>query len=285
MAARATAALAAAEELLLADLVVAECVYMLESFYEVERERVAELMRATIALPSIKTIDGASLLRALEVYEVDRLDFAEAYLVAQAEASGVGTVLSFTDQSTACAASSAESRDGGYWRFVFARSSDVKLERPRGSEGEVCRVPIERREAAAGVPTPPCTAASARSSARTQPPRSSHRGRCGPTVISSSAPAARRRRSPSTCRRCGSSLKRSTRTRRSAAGTEHLMLSLPRTGQPPRELSTRDIARIVGHADIRTTTIYTDVNPARLEQAIAERSRQRRGARRAAARD
>jgi predicted nucleic acid-binding protein len=95
MAARATAALAGDDELLLADLVVAECVYVLESFYEVERERVAELMRAAIALPVIRTIDAAGLLRALEVYEVDRLDFAEAYLVAQAEASGVGTILSF----------------------------------------------------------------------------------------------------------------------------------------------------------------------------------------------
>ncbi len=95
MAARATAALAAAEELLLADLVVAECVYVLESFYEVERERVAELMRAAIALPSIKAVDSSALLRALEVYEVERLDFAEAYLVAQAEATGVGAVLSF----------------------------------------------------------------------------------------------------------------------------------------------------------------------------------------------
>jgi len=95
MAARATAALAAADQLLLADLIVAECVYVLESFYEVERERVAEVMRAAIALPSINTVDPAALLRALEVYEVDRLDFAEAYLVAQAEATGVGAVLSF----------------------------------------------------------------------------------------------------------------------------------------------------------------------------------------------
>jgi len=95
MAVRATAALAAAEELLLADLVVTECVYALESFYEVDRARVAELMRAAIALPSIRTVDSASLRRALEVYEVERLDFAEAYLVAQAEATGVGSVLSF----------------------------------------------------------------------------------------------------------------------------------------------------------------------------------------------
>ena len=80
---------------LLADLIVAECVYVLESFYEVPRERVAELMRATIASPVIRTLDPATLLRAFEVYEVDRLDFAEAYLVAQAEATGVEAILSF----------------------------------------------------------------------------------------------------------------------------------------------------------------------------------------------
>ena len=100
MAARATAALAGGEDLLLADLVVAECVYVLESFYEVERVRVAEVMRAAIAMPTLKVTDEGCLLRALEVYELDRLDFAEAYLVAQAEATGVGEILSF-DRSLA----------------------------------------------------------------------------------------------------------------------------------------------------------------------------------------
>lgn len=95
MAARATRALADSDELLLADLIVAECVYVLESFYEVPRDRVAELLRAAIALPTIKTLDPATLLRALEVYEVDRLDFADAYLIAQAEATGIEQILSF----------------------------------------------------------------------------------------------------------------------------------------------------------------------------------------------
>lgn len=62
-AARATRYLAAADELLLADLIVAETV----------------------------------LLRALEVCEVHRLDFAEAYLVAAAEVTGVGVVASSDD--------------------------------------------------------------------------------------------------------------------------------------------------------------------------------------------
>jgi predicted nucleic-acid-binding protein len=92
---RATALLASGERLLLADLVLAECVYVLESFYELERAHVAALMRAALAHPTIAAVDPVSLLRALEVYELDRLDFAEAYLVAQAETTGVGEIVSF----------------------------------------------------------------------------------------------------------------------------------------------------------------------------------------------
>ena len=95
MADRATALLGSGERLLLADLVLAECVDVLESFYELERERVATLMRAAIGHSSVDTIDPSTLLRALEVYELERLDFAEAYLVAQAEATGVGEIVSF----------------------------------------------------------------------------------------------------------------------------------------------------------------------------------------------
>jgi predicted nucleic-acid-binding protein len=92
---RATTFLAEAEELLLPDLIVAEVVYVLESFYDVDRRRVAELVRAIIGFPAIVVIDDALLLRALEVYEIERLDFAEAYLVANAEVSGVEAVASF----------------------------------------------------------------------------------------------------------------------------------------------------------------------------------------------
>jgi len=94
-AARATRFLTTADELLLADLVVGEVVYVLESFYEVPRARVAELVRAIVAFPPVVVLDHAMLLRALEVYETARLDFAQAYLVAQAERSGVGVVASF----------------------------------------------------------------------------------------------------------------------------------------------------------------------------------------------
>lgn len=95
MAVRATAALRNTERLLLTDVVFAECIYVLEAFYEVPRERVAELLRAALAAPTISTVDPGVLLRALEIYERDRIDFAEAHLAAGAEATGVGNVLTF----------------------------------------------------------------------------------------------------------------------------------------------------------------------------------------------
>lgn len=95
MAARATAYLENEAELLLTDLVVAETVYVLESFYEVPREQVAEAMRSLIGFSSVITVDQALLLRTLEIYETHGIDFAESYLVACAESTGVNRVASF----------------------------------------------------------------------------------------------------------------------------------------------------------------------------------------------
>lgn len=92
---RATAYLRQASELLLTDLVAAETVYVLESFYEAPRDEIAEAVRSLLAFDSIVCVDPAVLLRAFEVYETDRIDFAEAYQVACAETTGVGRVASF----------------------------------------------------------------------------------------------------------------------------------------------------------------------------------------------
>lgn len=95
MAARATAYLQAETELLLADLVAAETVYVLESFYEAPRYEIAQAIRSLVAFDSVVCVDPALLLRAVEAYETERLDFAEAYLVACAESTGVNKVASF----------------------------------------------------------------------------------------------------------------------------------------------------------------------------------------------
>ena len=95
MAARATAYLQVETESLLTDLVVAETVYVLESFFETPRSQTAEAVRSLLAFDSVVCVDPALLLRAVEVYETGRIDFAEAYLVACAESTGVGKIASF----------------------------------------------------------------------------------------------------------------------------------------------------------------------------------------------
>jgi predicted nucleic acid-binding protein len=70
-------------------------VHVLESFYELGRPEVADLVRAAVGLPTIHVADEDLLFRAIEVYEIHRLDFADAYLVACAELSGMGAVASF----------------------------------------------------------------------------------------------------------------------------------------------------------------------------------------------
>jgi len=95
MARRATAFLATEKLLFLADLIVAETVYVLESFYEIDRSRIAEAMRSLLAMESVRVIDAPLLLRAIALYEGQRLDFADAYLVACAEITGVTRVASF----------------------------------------------------------------------------------------------------------------------------------------------------------------------------------------------
>ena len=95
MAARATAYLQSETDLLLTDLVAAETVYVLESFCETPRGEVAQAVRSLVAFESVVCVDPALLLRAIEVYEIDGVDFAEAYLVASAESTGVGRIASY----------------------------------------------------------------------------------------------------------------------------------------------------------------------------------------------
>lgn len=92
---RATRFLEGADELLLGDLILAEVAYVLESFYELVRVRVADNLRAILAYPAIRVLDAELLQRSIEVYEVDGLDFADAYLVASAERTGIGVIASF----------------------------------------------------------------------------------------------------------------------------------------------------------------------------------------------
>lgn len=95
MARRATAWLRSSPDALLTDVVFAETLYVLSSFYGRTRAEVGDAMRSLLALEGVVTNQPTLLLRALDVFELDRLDFAEAYLVACAESMGIESIASF----------------------------------------------------------------------------------------------------------------------------------------------------------------------------------------------
>jgi predicted nucleic acid-binding protein len=92
---RASRFLQDADELLLPDLIVAEVASVLESYYEAPRKQVADTLRAILTFRAIRVVDAELLQRSIEIYDTHRLDFADAYLVASAERSGIGVVASF----------------------------------------------------------------------------------------------------------------------------------------------------------------------------------------------
>lgn len=97
-AAAASRFLAQESELILEDLVFAEVAYVLASVYGASAGDVAASLRAILAFPSIRVRDGDLLQRAVEVLELRKVGFTDAYLIAAAERSGVGVIASFDRQ-------------------------------------------------------------------------------------------------------------------------------------------------------------------------------------------
>ncbi|MDR0483543.1 MAG: type II toxin-antitoxin system VapC family toxin [Cellulomonadaceae bacterium] len=76
---------ATAERLVLLDIIAAETLYVLQSFYKRPRSEIALVLRALMAMPNV-TCPGESILnRALDLFEGKKMDFPDAYLVAVAE--------------------------------------------------------------------------------------------------------------------------------------------------------------------------------------------------------
>jgi predicted nucleic acid-binding protein len=92
---KATRYLQQADQLLLPDLILAEVAYVLGSFYRMPRGEAADALRASLTFPAVRVTDRELLLRTIELYDSRRLDFADAYLVASAEGTGVNAIASF----------------------------------------------------------------------------------------------------------------------------------------------------------------------------------------------
>lgn len=79
------------EILVLCDTVFLESVFVLQSYYKVPREKICDALRAFIRLPGIETDTSTAILaQALEFYEIQGIDWADALIAAKAIAEGQG---------------------------------------------------------------------------------------------------------------------------------------------------------------------------------------------------
>lgn len=82
-------------KLVTTELVIAEIVWVLESYYEMTNAAIAPLVRGILATPGLEVLNGALVGRAVELYEGQGIDFIDGYIAAVMEKNGIDELYSF----------------------------------------------------------------------------------------------------------------------------------------------------------------------------------------------
>lgn len=82
-------------KLLTAEMVMAEVVWVLESYYQLSPEGIAPMIRAILATPGLEVTNAPLVERALSYYELGKVDFVDGYIAAVMQKHGVTDIYSF----------------------------------------------------------------------------------------------------------------------------------------------------------------------------------------------
>lgn len=82
-------------QLVTAEMVIAEVVWVLESSYGLTSQQVAPLIRGILATSGLTVLNAPLVTRALEHYETQNIDFIDGYIAAVMEKQGVAEFYSF----------------------------------------------------------------------------------------------------------------------------------------------------------------------------------------------
>lgn len=88
-------AAAGSVQLVTTELVMAESVWVLESSYRLTHAQIAPLIRGILATPGMDVINGDLVGKALVMYELQNIDFVDAYIAALMEKQGIKDIYSF----------------------------------------------------------------------------------------------------------------------------------------------------------------------------------------------
>ena len=88
-------AAAGSVQLVTTELVMAESVWVLESSYHLNHAQIAPLIRGILATPGMEVINGDLVGKALVMYELQNIDFVDAYIAALMEKQGIKDIYSY----------------------------------------------------------------------------------------------------------------------------------------------------------------------------------------------
>ncbi|MBI5678173.1 MAG: type II toxin-antitoxin system VapC family toxin [Planctomycetes bacterium] len=76
-------------------VVIAELVWVLESFYQLKADAILELAEAIINTSGLDVTDKSTIISALRVYKSKNIDFIDAWIIEFAKERGVKTIYTF----------------------------------------------------------------------------------------------------------------------------------------------------------------------------------------------
>ena len=81
--------------LLIPSVVIAELVWVLQSFYKLERSEIVPLLNAILHTHGVEVSDKTVVSDAISIYRDDAVDFIDAWIVAFAKAAEVRAIYTF----------------------------------------------------------------------------------------------------------------------------------------------------------------------------------------------
>lgn len=78
-------------ELLLNDVIVAEIVWVLESYYQISKKEIIEKLQALLAVPVVKA-NVVLITRALDLFAKHNVDYVDAYIASVAQGDAIEVI-------------------------------------------------------------------------------------------------------------------------------------------------------------------------------------------------
>ncbi len=81
--------------IIIPSVVIAELVWVLESFYQLKEDAILELVEAIVNTSGLDVTDKSTVISALRLYKNRNIDFIDAWIIEFAKERGIKTIYTF----------------------------------------------------------------------------------------------------------------------------------------------------------------------------------------------